>query len=426
MNVKKKSLGTLLAWLVWAIAVLYYLYEYIQRIAPSLIVPNLMQSFHLDTAALGNLSAIYFYSYALCQVPVGIIADRYGPKRPLFYASILCTIGSILFASTTILGLAQLGRGLIGVGSAFGYICCLRIIINWFPEKRFGFMCGLVNTVGLLGALLGDLSLNHFLAHSDWRSILLSLSIIGCFISVLIFLIVKDFPKKRTNDVAILKTAGNIKGVLTPLVRVVKCRHVWIAGLYVGGMYCTYDTLAALWGVPYIQSIYHINKLHAAEMSGLIFLGGAVGYLFFGALISRFQNMHKMIMITAATSILLTALCLYQIPQNMALVEILFFSLGFFTGANCVVTDLVKSYMPREMSGLTLGFVNFMLVSIGAISQPLFGYLLQSGHGYTDHLSAFGTADYQRAFLLLPTFYVTSLLCALFIKQVKKSSDASS
>ena len=85
------------AWFIWMIAVIYYLYEYIHRIAPSVMVSDLMQSFQVNAEMLGNLSAIYFYVYAVFQVPVGMIADRYGPKRPLLIACIISSLGGLFF-----------------------------------------------------------------------------------------------------------------------------------------------------------------------------------------------------------------------------------------------------------------------------------------------------------------------------------------
>ena len=113
------------AWLIWTIAVIYYLYEYIHRIAPSVMVSDLMRSFQVNAATLGNLSAIYFYIYAIFQVPVGMLADRYGPKRPLLMACIICSLGGLFFSMAHHLYWAQINRGLIGLGSAFGFICCL-------------------------------------------------------------------------------------------------------------------------------------------------------------------------------------------------------------------------------------------------------------------------------------------------------------
>ena len=118
------------AWFIWTVAVIYYLYGYIHRIAPSVMVSDLMRRFQVNAATLGNLSAIYFYIYAIFQVPVGMHADRYGPKRPLLMACIICSLGGLFFSTAHHIYWAQINRGLIGLGSAFGYICCLRLIIN--------------------------------------------------------------------------------------------------------------------------------------------------------------------------------------------------------------------------------------------------------------------------------------------------------
>ena len=74
---------------------------------------------------------------------------------------------------------AQINRGLIGLGSAFGYICYLRLIINWFPKKQFALICGLVNMVGMLGAVFGENIMSHIIELLTWRQIIMYLSLCG-------------------------------------------------------------------------------------------------------------------------------------------------------------------------------------------------------------------------------------------------------
>ncbi|HAG61802.1 MAG TPA: hypothetical protein DCL40_02750, partial [Coxiellaceae bacterium] len=255
------------AWFIWAIAVIYYLYEYIHRIAPSVMVSDLMRSFQVNAETLGNLSAIYFYVYAVFQVPVGMLADRYGPKRPLLIACIICSLGGLFFSMAHHLYWAQINRGLIGLGSAFGYICCLRLIINWFPKKQFALMCGLVNMVGMIGAVFGENIMSHIIGLLTWRQIIMYLSLCGGFIAILISLFVKDFPISSNK----LKPHSDIKLVKKPVLHnlrlIIERPQVWFIGLYVATLYCSFDTLAALWGIPYLKGIYNLSLIQATSIA---------------------------------------------------------------------------------------------------------------------------------------------------------------
>ena len=70
--------GVALAWSVWGLGALLYLIGFYQRVAPAVITDQLMVEFAIGGAALGNLSAFYFYSYVAMQIPTGMIADRWG------------------------------------------------------------------------------------------------------------------------------------------------------------------------------------------------------------------------------------------------------------------------------------------------------------------------------------------------------------
>ena len=331
------------AWLVWTIAVIYYLYEYIHRIAPSVMVSDLMHSFQVNAATLGNLSAIYFYIYAVFQVPVGMLADRYGPKRPLLIACIICSLGGVFFSMAHHLYWAQFNRGLIGLGSAFGYICCLRLIINWFPKKQFALMCGLVNMVGMIGAVFGEYIMSHIIGLLTWREIILYLSLFGGIITLLISLFIKDFPISSKKIKPHSHNPLTQQPILHHLTSIITKPQVWFISLYVATLYCSFDTLAALWGIPYLQGIYKLSLIQATSIASTIFVGGIFGFLFFGFVTTHTHNKNKIIMVTSAVIVFISALILSQQPSNIIIVRCLFFVLGFCAGSLSTATDLLKS-----------------------------------------------------------------------------------
>ena len=143
-----------------------------------------MHSLQIDAANMGTLSASYFYVYGVMQIPVGILIDNYGPKRPLIVACLLLTAGSFGFSYSHHVYMSYICRGLVGLGSAFGYLSCLKLIVNWFESQRFAFMCGLVNMVGMVGAFVGEIGLSVAMNYMTWRQLILSISYVGFFIFV--------------------------------------------------------------------------------------------------------------------------------------------------------------------------------------------------------------------------------------------------
>jgi len=119
----------LIGWLICGLGALFYSYEYLLRIAPSAMETALREHFNLSATGFGHISSIYYYAYVPMQLPVGIMMDRYGPRRLLTFACMVCVIGTFLFTGTTSFWVAASGRFLVGLGSAFGY---LKISSLWF------------------------------------------------------------------------------------------------------------------------------------------------------------------------------------------------------------------------------------------------------------------------------------------------------
>ncbi len=130
-------------WYLFGIISLSYLMVYFHRVAPAVVSDLFMAEFNLSGAVLGNLAAIYFYVYTLMQLPAGVLANEVGAKKTIFWGMMISSLGSLIFAASTILGFAYLGRILIGLGVSVIFVSMLKIATEWFPEKQFGSLAGL-------------------------------------------------------------------------------------------------------------------------------------------------------------------------------------------------------------------------------------------------------------------------------------------
>lgn len=402
------------AWLVWSVAAIFYLYEYIQRVIPGSIVAELRHAFDLSATGVGNLAAYYFYAYALLQLPVGIMADRFGPKRPMFLGCILCVLGSALFGHAGTLTVAEISRFIIGAGSAFAYLCCLRLCVNWFHSRYFSMACGLVGVVGMLGAFAGLNSIMYALQYLSWRMLLQIITVLGVINVIAIALWVHDCPARmmQSDAPSPMVKAIHVGMVLTAL----RTPQLWLSGMYCGLMYAIYDGVADLWGINYLRMTYHLNKLQAAEVNSLLFLGGMVGSVVLGR-IANVYGRRKVILAGASILAIGCSMILTICPGlSVWSVGICFFLLGATAAAYVISMTLAKESMPASMSGTTMGFVNTLLVIIGASSEPLMGYLMDwfrqhrlVGVHDMSHYLNYTQADFHFAFLLLPVIACLSL-----------------
>ena len=147
-----ENLGT--AYLIFFLAASFYLYEFILQVAPSVMAESMMRTFGVTGQGFGFISAFYFYAYAPAQLPAGVLYDRYGPRKLMTFAIILCALGSAFFASTDSIFTACIGRFLIGIGSAFSFIGVLVLISRWFPPYYFAILAGVAQLMSSVGAMM--------------------------------------------------------------------------------------------------------------------------------------------------------------------------------------------------------------------------------------------------------------------------------
>src|SRR5438105_14743406 len=136
----KQDAPRVLPLLGWLTAALFFGYVWVLRVAPSVMVEELMRDFAVGAAVLGNLSAAYFYGYAGMQIPVGLLLDRFGPRRLITVASLVCAGGCVLFAAGSSLAAVTAGRFLIGASAAFSLVGSMAVAGQWFPANRFAIL----------------------------------------------------------------------------------------------------------------------------------------------------------------------------------------------------------------------------------------------------------------------------------------------
>ena len=155
------------AWVVWALGAALYFTGFYQRVSPAVMTDQLMADFNIGAAALGNFSAFYFYSYVAMQVPTGILADHWGPRKLLSAGSLVATLGTFLFAVAPNIILANFGRLLIGGSVGVAYVSLLKLATHWFHPKRFALTSGLALFCGIAGAVSAGVPL-RLLVESFW------------------------------------------------------------------------------------------------------------------------------------------------------------------------------------------------------------------------------------------------------------------
>ncbi len=267
------------AWLMCGLGALYYCYEYFLRIAPSVMMPELMQTYHLNGAQAGSLSAFYYHAYVPMQILVGLFMDKYGPRRLLTMACLLCALGTYFFASGHSLMLAQVGRFLVGFGSAFAFVGALKLATIWLPPNRFALVSGIILCLGMMGAMMGDILLRLMVDAVSWGVTLYMSALAGVVLAVILWLIIRDSNPAQYSPPL---HAITFRGLLRGLWGAIRNPQIWLNGLVGFLLYISLSAFAELWGIPYLTQAHHLSSTHAASANSMIFLGWAVGGPFWG------------------------------------------------------------------------------------------------------------------------------------------------
>lgn len=182
-------------WIIWGLACVFYFYEFLLQVSPSVMSSELMRDFSVTSHTLGILTGSYFYSYAFMQLPGGVLMDYFGPRRLLTIATAICAISTISFGMTNSFLMACIARFMIGLGSAFAAVGAMKFASNWFKPEKFALLTGLMVTIGMLGAIGGEAPLALFIDSFGWRESMKIMGIVGIIIAVLIFVITRDNPE---------------------------------------------------------------------------------------------------------------------------------------------------------------------------------------------------------------------------------------
>ena len=121
MNTPSDTVSNSRALAAFSMGALFFALAFVQRVAPSVMTTELMRDFAVGGAALGTLSGWYFYAYASIQIPVGMLNDRFGPRKLMSVAVAVCALGSFGFALSETVLAASFFRAVVGASVAFAF-----------------------------------------------------------------------------------------------------------------------------------------------------------------------------------------------------------------------------------------------------------------------------------------------------------------
>lgn len=394
----------LLATAVCMPAALFYLYEFVLQVSPSVITTQLMHDLHLNAAGLGAMAAFYYYAYTPMQLPAGLLFDRFGPRILITAAILVCALGALFFGQAHNAALAGAGRFLMGIGSAFSFIGALLLISRWFPPHYFAILAGLVQLMSSIGAIAGEMPLAAAVIDWGWRHTMVYLGIFGILLTAVAWFITQDHPPDSKPS-----PHEHTHGELARLRSVCGNRETWFAGLYTFSVWAPIVAFAALWGVPFLVAAYGVSTKVASAACSMIWLGIGIGSPLVGWWSDHWiQKRCPPLTFCALLGFVCLSIVLFVPDLSPMFLFGLLFLMGVASAGQSLSFGIVKDNNPPKQVGTAIGFNNMATVAGGIVFQPLIGALLHwhwSGV-VRDQVPYYTLADYRIALCVLPLCYL--------------------
>lgn len=380
-----------IAWTMWFIVSVFYAYQYILRVMPNIMMNDILQQFHIDTTTFGQFSGIYYLGYSLMHLPIGIMLDRFGPKKILPICMIMTVIGllPIIFAEYWVYPI--IGRALIGMGSSAAILGSFKVIRLGFSEDHFTRMLSLTVTIGLIGAIYGGAPVNYMCATLGYKTVVTLFAGIGLALAFITYLIIPtvDATHKTTIIGDIKDVFGNTKVIIVCL----------LAGLMVGPL----EGFADVWGTAYLKQNYGFDSTTAASLPSLIYIGMCFG----SPLLSFIAEKSKYYFGTIVAAAFIMAASFFALTLGYTTINsmsVMFVVVGVCSAYQIIAIYKASTYVQEHVVGLTTAIANMIIMTFGYAFHSIIGLAINAMGGPQS------TKAFTLGIIVIPTALVIGMV----------------
>ena len=360
MNVVARS------WSAWFVASCCLLLQFAIQIQPSAMIPSLEADFSLDAEALGILTSGYFVTYLICQMPIGWLLDRHGPRLVLTISMAITFLGMLWFGLSGSFASATSARVFLGVCGAPAFAAAALVAVRWFPARRFALMLGLTESFTLIGGLLVALVLPPL----DLRFGRFGSSSVLCIAAMILGILCWTFIRDRPDRSIVASDSEHSKGwsgAADSISATLSQPRLWLAAVHGGLFFTIVGAFGGLWGGPFLRARLDVSFEEANQYLSLLFLSGAIGAPILGLIATRIRWRGPILIVASlGCAVFSSLLILARLPEGA--VFFLLFGLGFFTAGFALDLAYVRDLVTERMQGFALGTANLVL---GIIAGPL-------------------------------------------------------
>ena len=309
-----------------------------------MLAPSLVAEFGISAAQLGLLTGMYFFAIGLFQIPLGVLLDRFGPRRVNGSLLVLAACGGLFFAKAASFEQLALARALIGLGVSACLMATLQAFILWFRPERMSTMIALAYSMGGLGALTASAPLEVALRAYSWREIFEFLSLATLLLAAVFALWVPDHAVQR-------KPAA-LREQLAGLARIARDSGFWRVALAIGTNQCAVVALFTLWITAWLRDVAGFDRAAAAQGLAVVCVALMAGYFFFGRLADGLARRGRSQLPLFAAGVAGSLACLGLLALGVTTGAVLLWAGFVFCGSAATLAHSIATRRyPRDMAG---------------------------------------------------------------------------
>jgi len=389
-----------------------YAISYFYRNTNAIIESDLVDELGLGPADLGLLTGAYFFSFAIFQLPLGILLDRYGPRRTEAVLLLFAALGAWIFSKADSLSGLILGRLLIGLGVSACLMAAFKAYVIWFSSGRLPMINGLQMVAGGLGALVATTPLQNVLSITDWRGVFTGLAIITVFASLFLWFILPEHQSSADKHPA-------IKTQLKEMGHIFRSPVFWSIVPLTALSNGSFLAIHGLWIKPWLRDVASLGEGDATQLLFAMTLAIIVGYFSLGIFTERISQLFDIGPITVGVfGMTLFLTTQFSMAYGWATSPLLLVVIFGFLGSSCILTFAgLAQIFPKKYSGRVSTILNVQ-VFMGA-------FIIQWGIGAIIELwptteIGYDPASYQVAIGVLVLMQAAGLVWYLISQQLIK------
>jgi len=343
------------AWMVWAAAISVYVLAVFPRTSLGVAGLQAAERFGISSSQLSTFTIIQVAVYAVMQLPVGALLDRYGSKRLLTVGLSLVTVAQLIFAFIDSFPLALVCRVLLGIGDAMVFISVLRVAALWFSPRRTPMVTQLTGLLGQLGALAAAGPLAASLTHSGWTPSYAVSASAGVLTGIALVIVGRDSPYEdhHRDELRLRAIARTLKAAwLVPGTRLGLWSH--FTSQFAANMF------TMLWGFPFLVAGEGVSPATASVLLMTMTVTTVISSPLIGTLTMRypFSRSTLVMWIVGAAVTAWSAVLLWPGRAPLWLLVVLVVAIAIGGPGSMIGFDLARTFNPPTRLGSASGIVN--------------------------------------------------------------------